>query len=451
MWIDAASLLIDRIVEQGANETRTTFYSDYRAVGGLKLPFASRATNGETKYDVLIAVESVEVNPAIDEARFRMPEGKTDDFAIAGGKTSAALPFRLLNNHIYVQVQVDGQPLQMLFDTGGANVLTPAAAQRLGLKSEGALQARGAGEKSEDLALTRVRELAAGDVVLRDQVFYVLPLAGLAEAEGMAVDGVVGYEMLKRFVVRVEYARERLTFILPATFREAGLGTAVPFTFDGQTPQVEGEVDGVRGKFTIDTGSRSSLTLTAPFAAEHGLKAKYGAKLEAMTGWGVGGGVRSLLARAKSLKLGSVEVPAPVVDIAQVEKGAFANRYVAGNVGGGVLRRFDVTFDYGRQRLFLVPNESFATPDSYDRAGLWLNRREDGFAVMDVVAGGPAAAAGLRVGDTVLAIDGRNAKELSLPEVRARLRSLPPGTRLRLDVRSAGAARQVELTLRDLV
>ncbi len=54
-----------------------------------------------------------------------------------------------------------------------------------------------------------------------------------------------------------------------------------------------------------------------------------------------------------------MKVPAPVIDVALVEKGAFADPYLAGNVGGGVLKRFTVTFDYGQQKLIFEPNESY--------------------------------------------------------------------------------------------
>lgn len=451
MWLDAGTFLIARVVEQTGRETRTTFLSDYRDVEGLRLPFASRSTNGEVRYDLVANVEKVEFNPPLDEAGFRMPEGRTADFAIAGGKTSATIPFRLLNNHLYVQAEIAGKPLQVLFDTGGANVLTPATARRLGIETEGALQGRGVGEKSEDLALARVRELKLGDVTLTDQVFYVLPLAGVAEAEGMEVDGIVGYEVLKRLVTRVEYSSGRLTLTLPEAFLEPANGRVVPFTFDGQHPQVEGEVDGLRGKFTIDTGSRASLTLSRPFAEEHGLRQKYPPRFEALSGWGVGGGVRSAFTRVGVLKLGDVEVPSPVTDIALSEKGALANRYLAGNVGGGVLKRFDVTFDYGGKRLIFEANADFSRPDSYDRTGMWLNREGGGLQVRDVVAGGPADEAGLKIGDTIVAIDGRGVGEVLLPDVRARFRESPPATAVRLTVKIGSGTREVTVVLRDLV
>jgi C-terminal processing protease CtpA/Prc len=151
------------------------------------------------------------------------------------------------------------------------------------------------------------------------------------------------------------------------------------------------------------------------------------------------------------LELGSVQVPEPVTDLALVQKGALASRYLAGTVGGGLLRRFDITFDYGRQRLYFQPNANFNRPDAYDRAGLWLNRADAGFQVMDVVAGGPAAEAGLKAGDTIVAVDGQAAKELILPDVRTRLKESPPGTRVRLTVRSGEGAREVTVVLRDLV
>ena len=265
------------------------------------------------------------------------------------------------------------------------------------------------------------------------------------------MDGIVGFEVLKRLIARVEYAKGELTFFLPDAFHEPAGTTAVPFTFEGETPQVEGAVDGVKGLFTIDTGSRSSLTLNSPFAAEHGLQAKYAPRIEAVSGWGVGGGVRSLMTRAKLLEAGGVQVPEPVTDLALARKGALANRYLAGNVGGGVLRRFDVTFDYGRQRLYFQPNANFNRSRRLRPRRSLANRADAGLEVMDVVAGGPAAEAGLKAGDTVVAIDGQAAKELLLPDLRIRLKESAPGTRVRLTVGSGESSREVTVVLRDLV
>jgi len=451
LWLDGNTFLIDRTIEKADTETRTTFFSDYREVQGVKFAFAQRNTNGETRYDQFFTVESVAINPTIDAARFAMPAPPAADFAIAGG-SSATLPFELLNNHIYVQVKVNGKgPYRFLCDTGGENVITPELARALDLKTEGALQGRGVGEKSEDVALTKVDSVALGAVTLTNQVFAVFPMAALSKVEGIEVDGLVGYELFKRFIVKVDYENSRLTFTLPSAFAVHGEGTVVPFRFNGRIPQVDGEIDGIKGTFDIDTGSRSSLDLMAPFVEAHNLSAKYQPKFEAMTGYGFGGAARSAVSRAALLKLGTVEVREPVTELTLQKKGSLTSQYVAGNVGAGVLKRFNITFDYARQQLILERNANDALRDSFDRAGWWLNMADGGFEVLDVVSSGPAAEAGLKVGDRVLAVDGKPAAQISLPALRARLRSDAPGTKLALRIESGGAIREVTLVLRDLV
>ena len=107
LWVDAATYLIDHTVEKADIETRTTYFSDYRTVNGLKVPFAVRSTNGEQRYDQNVTLEKVEFNVPIQEAQFRMPQPPPPDFAIAGGKSSTTVPFELLNNHIYVEVKLN--------------------------------------------------------------------------------------------------------------------------------------------------------------------------------------------------------------------------------------------------------------------------------------------------------------------------------------------------------
>lgn len=450
LWLDGETLLVDRVIERRSRDTETTFYSDYRTVSGLKVPFASRRTRGEPRYDLTTAVDGVELDPPFDEARFARPDGRTADFAIAGGAASAEVPFELVNNHLYVQVRLNGgAPLSLLFDSGGENLLTPEAARRAGLAARGALEGRGVGEKSEDAGLVRVAKVELGAVSLSDQLFAVLPLSGLDAAEGRTVDGLVGYEVFQRFAVRIDYGRKAMTLTLADRFAPPAGVASIPFTFDDQTPQVEGEIDGIPGRFTLDTGSRTSLTLHRPFAEAHRLAERYRPKVTLTTGWGIGGGVRAAVARAGMLKLGGVAIAAPVVEIPETERGSFAGRYLAGNVGGALLRHFTVTFDYPHQRLYLEPS-GVAAPDGFDRAGLWLNRDGDAFVVMDVAAGTPAAEADLAAGDRVTAVDGESAAGIALWQLREILRGRP-GTRVRLTVRRGGEEREATVLLRELL
>ena len=452
MWIDSSTYLIDHTVEKADIETRTNYFSDYRTVNGVKVAFGGRSTNGDTKYDQFTTLEKVDYNGPVQEAMFHMPAPPAPDFAIAGGKSSTSVPFDLINNHIYVQVKLNGKgPFRILCDTGGANIITPTVAKELGVKSEGALQGRGVGEKSEDIGLAKLETLQVGDATLSNQLFAVYPMESFASVEGVDIPGLIGYEVFKRFVVKVDYEHNILTLTVPSAFAYQGNGTKLPFVFNAHIPQVDGSIDGIAGKFDIDTGSRSSLDIMKPFVEKHDLVAKYNAKIEAVTGFGVGGAARSLLARAQVLQLGNVEVHNPVTELSVQEKGAFISPYVAGNVGAGVLKRFNITFDYAHQELILEPNANYGKPDVFDRSGMWVNQGAGAFEVMDVTAGGPAAAAGIKVGDKIVAVDGQAAAQITLPDLRKRFKSESAGTKVRLAVKSGDQQRDVELVLKDLV
>jgi S1-C subfamily serine protease len=129
--------------------------------------------------------------------------------------------------------------------------------------------------------------------------------------------------------------------------------------------------------------------------------------------------------------------------------GSSAEEDLAGNIGGGTLKRFVVTFDYERSVMYLKPVKgAVADLDTFDRAGMWFNRDAQGFKVVDVTAGTPAAEAGIAKNDIITAVDGKPASSFDLPSLRQRLRNDAPGTAVTFAVRGKG---DVKVILRDLI
>ena len=147
--------------------------------------------------------------------------------------------------------------------------------------------ARGVGEKSVEIGIARLSSFTVGDATLTQPMFFVLPMAELQQVEDVAFSGLIGFEIFKRFVVEIDYAARKLTLHDPGSFQHDGGGVKVPFKLNGRTPEVDGEIDGLAGVFSIDTGSRASLTMMSPFARKNDLEARYSPRLEAVTGWGV--------------------------------------------------------------------------------------------------------------------------------------------------------------------
>ncbi|HVU31731.1 MAG TPA: aspartyl protease family protein, partial [Sphingomicrobium sp.] len=383
-----------------STETR---FSDYQRRSGQLVPTRIEIfTEDDPSTRETMRLASFRVSPARASSNYAMPSARPGNWSIpAPGRVT--VPFRLLNNHIVVDVSVNGKgPFPFVLDSGGHSIITPATVKALGISSKGESASGGSGEKMVTNGYAHVERIDVGGAALTDQTATTLDFSPLS-VEGIQLGGMIGLEFLERFVVRIDYGARTLTIMDPGMFREEQRrrsGTPVPFTFYEHMPQVPGTFDGRPARFNIDTGSRSDVTMTSPYAERQKLRSAYPGGIEATEGWGVGGPARSYLVRARSMKLGPVEVPAPIAGLSTAKKGAMGDANYDGNVGSGALKRFIVTFDYAHQTIYLKPASRIdGDTGHFDRTGMWLNLGSVGLEVMDVAKGSPADIAGLKPKD----------------------------------------------------
>ena len=446
-WFDPATHLLYRTIEVQSTQTITTTYSDYAPFDGALIAKTQVVDDGSHNLQTF-TLTSAKFSPALPLAAYARPAANLHDFSIAGGAHETTVPFRLLNNHIYADVSVNGgQPMTFIFDTGGHSILTPGAAKTLGIGSKGNLTSGGGGEDLTTSGVTTLKSIRVGDATLTDQTASVM-IFNPPGTEGAGEQGMVGYEFFARFITRFDYGRHTITFIDKKYFDPKDAGTPVPMRLYHQFPEILGTYNGIPGRFGIDTGSRMPLELNAAFAAANGIHPPAGA-VEAQTGWGVGGPSHSAVFQGGTLTLGPVAIDHPLTMISLDRGGAGAAAAFPNNVGGGVLKRFVVTFDYDHSLMYLKPIEGpVADLDTFDRSGMWINAAPEGLKVIDITKGGPAEAAGLKKDDIITAVDGKPATGLFLPDLRQRLREDAPGTVVTFRLKSGA---DVKVTLRALI
>ena len=125
---------------------------------------------------------------------------------------------------------------------------------------------------------------------------------------------------------------------------------------------------------------------------------------------GVGGVSKQDLTRIAAFHVGPFTLREPIVSLSRDAKGSAAHPELAGNLGSRALRRFTVFVDYPHDRLLLLPNASIGTPFENDMSGLALiadGETFDRIVVRRVLPETAAAAAGLKEGDEIAAVDGR--------------------------------------------
>jgi hypothetical protein len=448
-WFDRTTGLLVKTVEHRQPLTVETTMSDYRRVDGILLPFRITVDTGLGKqYLRTLSLTEARFAGPRPESVYAPPTVTLTDFSIAGGAPETAIPFHLINNHIYGAARVNGRgPYVFLFDTGGTNDITPTLARRLGLKIVGRTPEFGAGAGIMEGGFTQVLQLQVGDAVLRNQVLSVTPFEDQEPIEGTPMAGLVGYEVFSRFITRIDYGAGMITLMDTRNFDPRDAGTPVKFVFHAHIPEVTGTFEGLPARYSIDTGARFELMLTKSFAAQADLRAKHPQGIDSVYGWGVGGAVRGYVTRASEMSLGDVKVNDVITDLSLQDRGG-----LSGSIGGGILKRFVVTFDYAHQTIYLKARpRPIADTGTFDRAGMWVNASSQGFEIVDVVKGAPADEAGLHVGNMILAVDGEAVAKLHLYDLRQRLRDDPPETVVTFRVKDGPAVKDVRVTLRNLI
>jgi len=450
-WFDASSHMLVKTTEPQQFFKTQTLYGDYRREAGVMLAHRRDIDFGTGDIQKMV-LKRARVDATRPLATYSTPTGKPVGGQLEGGLKTVTLPFRLLNNHVYVEAMVNGKgPYTFIVDTGGHTLIAPRVAKEAGLQTLGEGSTSGAGEGKSTTGYAHYREIALGPVRLTDQPAFITDIYDRS-IEGIPVDGMVGFELFSRFAVSLDYGAKTMTVSDFAAFDPRGAGTPVPFKFYDHLPAVRGMIDNLPARFDIDTGSRSELDITSPFVGRHQLRDRYRPGITAITGWGVGGASRSYVVRVPSIMLGTVKVPSVVSGLSTDKGGSISDPSYDGNIGSGLLKRFAVTFDYQDQVMYLkLLDPPPADAGHFDRSGLWINAADAGFTVTEVAAGGPAEVAGIRKGDVVTAINGQPARIEELSDARTLLRSLPAGSTVELKLLRAGAPLTVQVQLRDLI
>jgi len=334
------------------------------------------------------------------------------------------LPIELIGGYVRLKVVVDGsEELDFIFDTGATRtVIDSATAARLGLVATERTRNDGQGpfvERVVEGATLTLGQLTlpALNALQRSNDRMKLNL-------GVDIDGVIGADLLRDYVVKIDYDRMLLTVYDSGNFVYAGKGRRVDidanayFSIIGAKIEVgNGEV--LAGRFLIDTGAGLFLALNTPFANDNNLLDRIGAKHLAYTLAAQGVEMTNYPGRVRRFSLGDYEFDDMPVLLSQTEAGPLSPRAIAGIIGNRVWQRFNTVYDYSRDRIYLEPNEFFDDQFQVDCSGLSITSTvERTVVVTRVMDGSPAADVGMLAGDEITAINERDATSYSLSDIR---------------------------------
>jgi hypothetical protein len=394
-----------------------------------------------------------------------IPVSSQDKFFITTNKASYTLPFDFVNNMMVIPIEVNGKELSFLLDTGIENsiIFNFKFKDSLILKDTEEIKLHGLGE-GESLNALRSRNnlIRIGKILNLNHMIYVVldEKFDLSAKMGIDINGIIGGDLFKDFIVDVNYQNKKLTFYDPKRYTADNCKKCqtFPLEFFRNKPYISAKVineegDLSRVKLLIDSGGGDALWLFE--GSEEHIKIT-GRSFDDYLGQGLSGEIFGKRAMISKMILGDFvfeNITVSYPDSSSVFT-AQMNKDRNGTLGAEILRRFHMIIDYPHKQITLKRTRDFGDPFLYNKSGLelvyggkMLVREEKSFIVPNqntanssrssypeviytyalsykpsyrisfVREGSPAQLAGLQVDDYVVEINGKPVYNKSLQDI----------------------------------
>ncbi|MBK8301029.1 MAG: aspartyl protease family protein [Chitinophagaceae bacterium] len=277
--------------------------------------------------------------------------------------------------------------------------------------------------------------------------FHINDYGILTAVYGERIDGIIGYSILSRYIVKLDYDSMKLTFCTPGTIRYPRGGYLLKPTINqlmAQQLRVRDETT-VTSRFLYDMGAGVCMLLTKDFVADSSFIDKK-KKRWIKEGEGLGGKIDMELMVMREVKLGPYRFRSVPVYIFDDENNVTSYPYMGGLIGNDILRRFNVILNYARNDIYITPNTHYGDSFDYSYSGVELYFLQGLIIVGDVAKGSPAEAAGIKEGDEVIAINNNFSQNLNQYKITLQA----PNEKVKLILRRDNLMKEIEFKVRSI-
>jgi hypothetical protein len=384
-----------------------------------------------------------------------------------------------------IPLEINGKQLSFILDTGVNKtiVFNSAQADTVFLRMNDKYKLRGLGTgEAVDAIISKNNRFRIGDLISHNRSVYIIlkDEFDLSAKMGITIHGVIGYDLLKSLVVEINYKKKRLRLHDPKHFKykKCKKCAKFPLTIYQNKPYIDVDVkiaeneENTRVKMLIDSGGSDALWLFEHTKENIVTPEKF---FVDFLGVGLSGTIYGKRSRIASLQLGNYVVKEPTVSFLDSISTLNARRYKDrnGSIGSNILKRFKVWIDYPNKKFTLERNGALSGGFEYNMSGIEMvydgkiliqervtnfgtnyGRNNDSnstasnsvnlvtsysfkfkprFRVNNVLEGSPADLAGIKKGDVVLRINGKNTYEFTLTEIIAKFQR-KSGAKIRLQI-----------------
>jgi hypothetical protein len=337
------------------------------------------------------------------------------------------IPFRLVRNMIVVQLSInDKGPFNFILDTGvGLMIITePTLIDSINITSKRTIKIPGMGEGEDDEAYitpalnVQIPGLESHDVnaaILKKDHF------NLSSYAGIPIDGLLGYEFFDNLAIRVDFADSTIRVCRPKDLHPFRKGNKIPITIEDRKPYLTANITYPNGKkidnkLVIDLGAGHPVSIEN-MIKNSGLPPNH---IAANLGVGLNGPIDGYLSRINEIQIGRFKIKNVLASFPDDTKQHIVTSVPRdGNLGIGLLKKFQIIFDYPDNVIYLKPGALYNESFEHDMSGLEYYAAGDfkHVIISRVEPGSAGDEIGLEKGDEIVSVNLKPVAKMSLEDI----------------------------------
>lgn len=416
-----------------------------------------------------------------------------NSFEIQNAKKTV-IPFKLINNLIFIPVNINGVDLTFLLDTGVAETsIFSLENQELKLPNLEKMKFSGLGGASSIDGYRSDNNIAK---IGKDYVNYSLTLFIIVDQDfnisshvGIPVNGIIGYHFFKNHPVLIDYSSKKITVYNDDNLFKKKVKNfeELDISIDKYKPYLFADVEMTNerksSKLLIDLGNSDPIWLFPTLIKDFVYNRP---NIDDYLGRGFNGDVYGKRSRIHNLYLGSFKFEKPLTAMPDEYSIQYVNLVEnrKGSIGGDIMRRFTVAFDYNNKKLYLRKNRNYDDPFHFNMSG--LDFKQDGmewtkdmvslptknkdnpssgieiinnslqynfvlkpiFSIAGVRKDSPGAKAGLLKDDKLISINGKKTADMTLQKIMELMKS-DEGKTINMLIERKNKEMELRFTLED--
>ena len=230
----------------------------------------------------------------------------------------------MINNLIVIPVYINGKKLSFILDTGVDKIIIFNLSKKdsIGLLKPQKLTLRGlGGGKPVEVLLSHKNKVSIKSVVSNDETIYVIldDYFDLSSKMGETIHGIIGYNILRNFIVKINYRNKKIDFYNPESYiyKKCRKCEIFPIQLYRNKPYINAKVqiDTIGNTLTdvkllIDSGGSDAIWLFENSKEEIRTPKRF---FNDILGEGLSGTIYGNRSRIPKIKLGSFEIKNPTV------------------------------------------------------------------------------------------------------------------------------------------